>query len=103
MNDFGRISVCGMISWYSGIGIEEAMRLPGAWREILTKRLQVRGFIVWDYKDEFNHFLSETAPLVKSNKIIFRETITKGIENAPKAFINLLNGKNFGKQLVKVS
>ena len=83
--------------------VDEAMRLPGAWREILTKRLQVRGFIVWDYKDEFNHFLSETAPLVKSNKIIFRETITKGIENAPKAFINLLNGKNFGKQLVKVS
>lgn len=103
MNDFGRISVCGMISWYSGVGVDEAMRLPGAWREILTKRLQVRGFIVWDYKDEFNHFLSETAPLVKSNKIIFRETITKGIENAPKAFINLLNGKNFGKQLVKVS
>ena len=103
MNDFGRISVCGMISWYSGIGIEEAMRLPGAWREILTKRLQVRGFIVWDYKDEFNHFLSETAPLVQSNQITFRETITDGIENAPQAFLNLLDGKNFGKQLVKVS
>jgi NADPH-dependent curcumin reductase CurA len=103
MNDFGRISVCGMISWYSGIGIEEAMRLPGAWREILTKRLQVRGFIVWDYKDEFNHFLSETAPLVQSNQITYRETITDGIENAPQAFLDLLDGKNFGKQLVKVS
>jgi NADPH-dependent curcumin reductase CurA len=103
MNDFGRISVCGMISWYSGVGVDEAMRLPGAWRAILTKRLQVRGFIVWDHNDVFNDFLSETAPLVKSNKIIFRETITEGIENAPEAFINLLNGKNFGKQLVKVS
>ena len=103
MNDFGRISVCGMISWYSGVGVDEAMRLPGAWRAILTKRLQVRGFIVWDHNDVFDEFLSEVAPLVKSNKIIYRETVTEGIENAPEAFINLLNGKNFGKQLIKVS
>jgi len=69
----------------------------------LTKRLQVRGFIVWDHNDVFDEFLSEVAPLVKSNKIIYRETVTEGIENAPEAFINLLNGKNFGKQLIKVS
>jgi hypothetical protein len=92
-----------MISWYSGVGVDEAMRLPGAWRAILTKRLQVRGFIVWDHNDVFDEFLSEVAPLVKSNKIIYRETVTEGIENAPEAFINLLNGKNFGKQLIKVS
>jgi NADPH-dependent curcumin reductase CurA len=48
-------------------------------------------------------FLSETAPLVQSNQITFRETITDGIENAPQAFLDLLDGKNFGKQLVKVS
>ena len=103
MNDFGRVSVCGMIAWYSGIGINDAIRLPAAWRAILTKRLQVRGFIVWDHNDVFDQFFSETAPLVQSNQITYRETTTDGIENAPQAFLDLLDGKNFGKQLVKVS
>ena len=103
MNDFGRVSVCGMIAWYSGIGVNDAIRLPAAWRAILTKRLQVRGFIVWDHNDVFDQFFSEAAPLVQSNQITYRESITDGIENAPQAFLDLLDGKNFGKQLVKVS
>jgi len=102
MNTFGRIAVCGMIAWYSGKGIEDAMRLPAAWRAILTKRLRVQGFIIFDHNDRLPAFLAEVGPLVKSGDIHYRESITEGLENAPSAFLQLLEGGNFGKQLVRV-
>ena len=102
MNTFGRIAVCGMIAWYSGKGIEDAMRLPAAWRAILTKRLRVQGFIIFDHFDRLPAFLSEVGPLVKNGDIHYRETIAEGLENAPAAFLQLLEGGNFGKQLVRV-
>ena len=67
------------------------------------KKMRTGGFIVWDHNDVFDQFFSEAAPLVQSNQITYRESITDGIENAPQAFLDLLDGKNFGKQLVKVS
>jgi NADPH-dependent curcumin reductase CurA len=99
----GRIAVCGMIAWYSGRGLEDAMPLPRAWRSILTKRLNVRGFIVFDHHDRRGAFLEEVAPLVREGRIQWRETIAEGIENAPAAFMRLLEGGNFGKQLVRLS
>ena len=102
MNTFGRIAVCGMIAWYSGKGIEDAMRLPAAWRAILTRRLRVQGFIIFDHFDRLPAFLAEVGPLVKSGEIHYRETIAEGLENAPAAFLQLLEGGNFGKQLVRV-
>jgi len=102
MNVFGRIAVCGMISWYNGKGIEDAMRLPLAWRTILTQRLKVRGFIIFDHMDRLPDFLAEVGPLVKSGEIHYRETVAEGLENAPGAFLKLLEGGNFGKQLVRV-
>lgn len=103
MNDFGRIAVCGMIAWYSGQGIDDAMRLPKMWRSILVKRLRVQGFIVFDHNNRYPDFIREVGPLVGAGEIHYRESVTEGLKNAPQAFLELLQGGNFGKQLVKVA
>ncbi len=103
MNTFGRMAICGMIAWYSGQGIEDAMRLPKMWRAILVKRLRVQGFIIFDHNDRFKPFVEEVAPLVANGTIHYRESVIEGLKNAPAAFLDLLKGGNFGKQLVKVS
>jgi len=103
MNVFGRMALCGMIAWYNGQGVGDAMPLPAMWRTILTQRLRVQGFIIFDHYDRLPAFLAEVAPLVKSGDIHYRETIAEGLENAPQAFLNLLQGGNFGKQLVRLA
>lgn len=100
MNVHGRIAVCGMIAWYSGA--TDALPGPAIWRTILTQRLRVQGFIISDHFDRLPAFLSEVAPLVKDGSIRYRETVAEGLENAPSAFLRLLEGGNFGKQLVRV-
>jgi len=102
MNTHGRIALCGMIAWYSGRGIAEAMALPIVWRAILTRRLRVQGFIIFDHMDRFQPFLDEVGPLVKSGDLYYRETVAEGLAAAPQAFMGLLQGENFGKQLVRV-
>jgi len=102
MRTWGRIAVCGMISWYSGADLSEVMPLPKAWRFILTKRLRVQGLIVFDHKERMAPFLAEVAPMVRDGRVKYRETVTEGLDNAPAAFMALLEGGNFGKQLVRV-
>ncbi len=102
LNVHGRIAVCGMIAWYSGQGIAEAMPMPKMWRTILVQRLRVQGFIIFDHFDRFPAFLQEVAPMVADGRITYRETVTEGLANAPGAFLSLLQGGNFGKQLVRV-
>ncbi len=102
LNTHGRIALCGMIAWYSGENVRDAMLLPAAWGAILRQRLKVQGFIIFDHYDRRPAFLAEVAPLVKSGAIKYRETVTDGLENAPEAFLQLLRGQNFGKQLVRV-
>ncbi len=102
MNVGGRIAVCGAISWYSGQGIEEAQPLPAVWRNILTRRLRVQGFIIFDHFHRMSAFQEEVAPMVGNGTITVKETIADGIESAPQAFMDLLGGGNFGKQLVRV-
>lgn len=102
MNNGGRIALCGAISWYSGKGIEDAIPSPALWRNILTRRLLVRGFIVFDHTDRYGDFVAEVAPMVASGQIKYRETIAEGLEAAPQAFVAMLEGGNFGKQLVRV-
>ena len=91
-----------MIAWYSGKGIADAMPLPKMWRTILVRKLRVQGFIIFDHLDRLAPFLAEVAPMVASGALHYRETITEGLENAPAAFMSLLEGGNFGKQLVRV-
>ena len=108
MNVHGRIPVCGMIAWYNagalGGGAGEGPNImPKIWRTILVNRLSVRGFINTDHYDQFPTFLTEVSSLIRDGKISYRESISEGLASAPEAFINLLRGGNFGKQLVAVS
>ncbi|BCQ23289.1 zinc-binding dehydrogenase [Caballeronia sp. NK8] len=97
MNAFGRVAVCGMISGYDGKPLP--MDAP---RLILTQRLKLQGFIVYEHLDIWPQALKELSERVVSKKLHFRESIAEGLENAPEAFLGLLRGKNFGKQLVKL-
>ncbi len=106
MNPHGRIPLCGMISWYNagglGAGAEAAMSVPALWRSILVQHLTVRGFIISNHWDRMPDFLADVAPKVASGQIKVVEDIAQGLENAPAAFIGLLEGRNVGKQLVKL-
>ncbi len=103
MTVHGRIVVCGMIAWYSGKGVADAAPLPKVWRAILTKRLRVQGMIVFDHADRFPAFLAEVGPLARAGALAWRESVAEGLEAAPEAFLALLEGGNFGKQLVRVA
>ncbi len=108
MNTFGRIPVCGMISGYNagalGGNVQSDVpdRLPMLWRSILVKQMSINGFIISNHYDLYGKFLSEVAPLVASGEIAVLEDIAEGLENAPRAFMGLLEGRNVGKQIVKV-
>ncbi|MDF0601740.1 NADP-dependent oxidoreductase [Psychromarinibacter sp. C21-152] len=102
MNDHGRIAVCGMVAWYSAGGGGEALTVPGIWRTILVKRLRVQGFLVFDHANRLQPFLDEVGPLVGAGEIHYRESVAEGLEAAPEAFLEMLTGGNFGKQLVRV-
>lgn len=97
MNPFGRIALCGMIAGYDGqpVSINNA-------RVFLTMRLTMRGFIVSEHMDLWPQGLGELGALVATGKLKFRESIAPNLAAAPEAFIGLLKGKNFGKQLVKL-
>ena len=97
MNAFGRIALCGMISGYDGQPIPMAQP-----QLILQSRLKLQGFIVSEHMEVWPQALGELGKLVGSGKLRPRETIAQGIESAPEAFLGLLKGKNFGKQLVKL-
>ena len=95
----GRIVACGSISRYNAT---EALPGPRNMFLVVTKRLRMQGFIVFDHYDRFPAFLAEVAPAVADGSIRYRETIVDGIERAPEAFIGLLEGANVGKMLVRV-
>ena len=97
MNPFGRIALCGLISGYNG----EPMALNNV-RQLLTMRLTLRGFIVSEHMELWPQGLTELGGLVATGKLKFRESVAQGLAAAPEAFIGLLKGKNFGKQLVKM-
>lgn len=104
MNNFARIPVCGLISAFSTPqNPEDGIIPPTLMRSILVKRLMLRGFIVWDFKDQEHEFLSDMPAWIKSGKIKYKEDIVEGLENAPNAFVGLLKGQNFGKLLIKVN
>ena len=97
MNTFGRIALCGMISGYDGQPIP--LQQP---QLILVSRLRIEGFIVGEHPEVRSEAMKELGMLVGTGKLKYRETIASGIESAPEAFLGLLKGRNFGKQLVKL-
>lgn len=98
MNAFGRMAMCGMIAGYDGQPIP--MTYP---QLILTNRLKVEGFIVSEHMEVWPEALKELGQLVGSGKLRPRESVAQGIEAAPEAFLGMLKGRNFGKQLVKLT
>ncbi len=97
MNAFGRIALCGMISGYDGEPIP--LKNP---QLILQSRLTVEGFIVSEHMQFWPEALKELGTLVATGKLKYRETVAQGLASAPEAFLGLLKGRNFGKQIVKL-
>jgi NADPH-dependent curcumin reductase CurA len=97
MNAFGRIAVCGFIAGYNGE--PTPLQNPAL---ILVNRLKVQGFIVSEHPEVWPEAMKELGTMVATGQMKFRESVAQGIAAAPEAFLGLLKGKNFGKQLVKL-
>ena len=105
LNPKARIPVCGLIAHYNAQELPPGPdRIPLLMGAILRKRLKVQGFIVFsEYGHLYPEFLREMSAWVEQGKIKYREDVVEGLENAPAAFIGLLEGRNFGKLVVRVS
>jgi NADPH-dependent curcumin reductase CurA len=104
LNDFARVPVCGIVAHYNDTtlpaGPDRTSLLMGA---VLRKRLTMRGFIVWDFVAQAPDFYRDMGQWLREGKLKYHEDIVDGLEKAPEAFIGVLKGKNFGKQLVHVA
>jgi NADPH-dependent curcumin reductase len=105
LNQFARIPVCGLVAQYNATELPAGPdRTPLLMSAVLRKSLTVRGFIQTEFAEEFMpEFLSRAAPWAREGQLKYREDIVEGLENAPEAFIGMLEGKNFGKLLIRVS
>ncbi len=101
MNAFGRVSVCGLISQYNAAGADAISGLKNI-RSVLINRLRMQGFIVSDRMELWKPALADLTAWYQAGKLKFRESVVHGLEQAPAALIGLLQGQNFGKQLVKL-
>ncbi len=105
LNTSARVPVCGLISAYNATQLPEGPdRLPLLTSTLLIKRIKMQGFIIFDdYGHRYPEFFEQMSRWVKAGEIQFREDIVAGLENAPTAFIGLLEGKNFGKLVINVA
>jgi NADPH-dependent curcumin reductase CurA len=98
MNRHSRIVVCGLVAEY---GLEEPYSHTGL-RAVLVNRIRMQGMIIFDWKDRYGEALPTLASYVADGTLKYRESIVDGLDHAPRALIALLNGENFGKQLVRI-
>ncbi|HEY7414539.1 MAG TPA: NADP-dependent oxidoreductase [Ktedonobacteraceae bacterium] len=98
LNAFARIPLCGLVSQYNATE-PYGVRYFGA---LLGSRVRLQGFIVSEHAELFPQAQQELGQLLLTGKLKYRESIAQGLENAPRAFIGMLKGENFGKQLVKL-
>lgn len=102
MRNGGRIVLCGMIADYN----EPPGEMPPGPRGLpvmIGRELTMRGFIVFNYPEQQMEWVRQGSQWLAEGKLVYRETVTEGLENAPDAFIGMLKGKNFGKQIVKIA
>jgi NADPH-dependent curcumin reductase len=93
-----------LISQYNGVPTEDLKNSVAAtMRQVLSKSLTIQGFINYDFPDYYPDFLAQVGNAVQNGKIKYLEDIVEGIENAPRAFIGMLKGSNFGKLIIKVT
>jgi len=102
LNAFARMPVCGLIAQYNDTAPTAPKWAGAMMRNVLTKRLNIRGFIVSDFAARHGDFLRDMSQWVREGKVKHREFVTEGLDSAPAAFMGLLKGANFGKQLVRV-
>ncbi|WP_433755276.1 NADP-dependent oxidoreductase [Nocardia sp. CA-135398] len=104
LNTYARVPVCGLIANYNATGSPEGPdRLPGFYGRILTKSLTVRGFIQSEFvREMYKDFLREMSGWIAEDRVRYREDVVEGLEHAPEAFIGMLEGRNFGKLVVRV-
>jgi NADPH-dependent curcumin reductase CurA len=99
INFFGRVALCGSISQYNATTPPMGPRLLGTF---VGKRVRAQGFIVTDFANRYEPAMRQMAGWIRSGKLKYREDVVQGIDKAPRAFIGLLRGENFGKMLVKM-
>ena len=104
LNTFARIPVCGLVAQYNATGdFPGPDRLPVLMRQVLSKSLTIRGFIQREFvAAQGPSFREEMARWIADGAVKYKEDVVAGLENAPEAFIGLLEGKNFGKLIVKL-
>jgi len=100
MRDYGRIALCGMIADYN---FEEPQPGPRGMMLIVGRRLKLQGFIVTDHPEVCEEYVHKAIGWLQEGKLTYRESVAEGVENAPQAFIDLLKGRNIGKQIVQLS
>lgn len=98
LNPFARIPLCGLVSQYNETDAYRLKNIP----ILLWKRIKLQGYIVSDRMERWPKARADLGKLVGEGKLRYRETIAEGIANAPRAFMGMLRGENFGKQLVKL-
>ena len=99
MKNFGKIIICGRISQMNATSPGEGIKNMA---HVLVKRLTIKGFLIFDHVNDRENFEKDMKNWISNDKIKWKETVAQGIENAPQAFLDLLNGKNIGKMLVKI-
>lgn len=99
INQFGRIVVCGAISLYNTTEIPTAPRVEGF---LIKKSVLMQGFIVGNYANKFPEAMQQLFKWYKEGKLIYEETVVEGFESIPRAFLDLFEGKNKGKMIVKI-
>ncbi len=99
MKNYGRIVICGRISQMNSTKTPEGLKNIA---HVLVKRLTIKGFLIFDHVNESVNFQNDMSEWLKNKKIVTKETVYEGLDKTPKAFVDLLNGKNIGKMLVKI-
>jgi NADPH-dependent curcumin reductase CurA len=100
LNKHARVPVCGVLSHYNAAGEPYGVKNT---RLIFDKSLRLQGFLLSDYRQQWDQARAELEELIANGRLRYRETIAKGIESAPEAFIGMLHGRNIGKQLVQLA
>ena len=100
INRHARIVLCGQVAEYNS---KNPLKGPRPLNHLIKKSARMEGFVVFDFKDEFEDAKKQLGEWYKSGKLKYRENLIEGFENIPSAFIGLFSGENIGKQMVKVA
>ena len=104
LNVGARVPLCGLIAWYNLEKPPEGVdRTPQLLMTVLRQRLKIQGFIIFDHHDRMPAFQRDMGTWLREGRVRYREEMIDGLENAPRAFMGLLRGENFGKLVVRVS